>query len=44
MWGQRHALFLSLAIGPFGMYERHLFFMLYFVNFVVSRHFQYKID
>ena len=33
MWGQRHALFLSLAIGPFGMYERHLFFHVVFCEF-----------
>jgi hypothetical protein len=42
--GQRHALFLSLAIGPFGMNELHPFgmnelhpfFHDVFVNFVVS--------
>jgi hypothetical protein len=42
--GQRHALFLSLAIVPFGMNELypfgmnelHPFFMMYFMNFIVS--------
>jgi hypothetical protein len=43
--GQRDVLFISFAIESFGMNDLHpSFFMMYFVNFVVSRCFQYKID